>query len=95
MSKYETGRESPKMETLARILEALEIEPLWFFHLMHQLSREQPADALKIDLLLLRDGAGAAISNDTAEGFRRVFSDLLDLHAIMIEERARLDGKTL
>ena len=42
ISKYETGKESPKIETLARILDALEVEPLWFFYLMHQLSRERP-----------------------------------------------------
>jgi transcriptional regulator with XRE-family HTH domain len=28
LSKYENGRESPKLETLARLLDALNVEPL-------------------------------------------------------------------
>ena len=95
MSKYETGKESPRIETLARVLDALEVEPLWFFYLMHQLSRERPVESLKADLLLLREGTGSSMPKDAAEGFLRVFSDLLDLHALMAGERVRLESNVL
>lgn len=39
LSKYENGRESPKLETLARLLGALNVEPLAFFYLMRLLHR--------------------------------------------------------
>jgi transcriptional regulator with XRE-family HTH domain len=92
LSKYENGKESPKMETLARLLDALHVEPLWFFHLMHQLSREQPVESLNADLFLMREGMGSSISKDAADGFLRVFSDLLALHALMAGERPTLES---
>jgi transcriptional regulator with XRE-family HTH domain len=95
MSKYENGKEFPKLETLTRILGALGVEPIWFFYLMHQLSREQPLESLRVDLLLLRGGLDVAMSSNAREGFRRIFASLLDLHAQVVEEctdRRSLNG---
>jgi transcriptional regulator with XRE-family HTH domain len=93
MSKYENGKESPKLETLARILDTLEVEPIWFFYLMHQLSRERPLESLRIDLLLLRGGLGDPLSKSTGEGFLRLFASVLDLHALIAEEHSLLEGE--
>lgn len=95
MSKYENGKEQPKMETLARLLDALRVEPLWFFFLMHQLNRERPVDSLNTELFLIREGMGSPVPKDAAEGFLRVFSDLLALHALMAGERPRMESETL
>jgi transcriptional regulator with XRE-family HTH domain len=37
LSKYEKGRELPKLETLERVLRALEVEPLSFFYTLAML----------------------------------------------------------
>lgn len=95
MSKYENGKELPKMETLARLLDALHVEPLWFFYLMHQLGREQPVESLNVDLFLIREGMGSAVPRDAAEGFLRVLSDLLALHAVMAGQSARQGSEIL
>lgn len=95
LSKYENGKESPRMETLARLMDALHVEPLWFFHLIHQLSRERPVEALNADLFLIREGMGSFISKDAEEGFLRVFTDLLALHALMAGEHTRLESEPL
>ena len=89
MSKYENGKQLPNLETVARILDALQVEPLWLFYLMHQLSREQPLDSLTVDLLLLRDDVGFTMSRSEREAFLRIFAGVLDLHAIVAAERCR------
>jgi transcriptional regulator with XRE-family HTH domain len=93
MSKYENGKDFPRLETLTRILDSLEIEPIRFFYLMYQLSREQPVESLGVDLLLLRGGLGVSMSRSASEGFRRLLAGVLDLHALLAEERATLEGE--
>lgn len=98
LSKYENGRELPRMDSLAKVLDALGVDPLWLFYMMHLLSRdraagftpgEQPVDALRVDLLLLRGGVASSVSQGEADGFRRVLDSLLDLHTLIVEERIR------
>jgi transcriptional regulator with XRE-family HTH domain len=84
LSKYETGRELPKMDTLARILEVLDVEPLWFFYMMHVLSREKPVEQLGAELIRLRGGPGKALSREETEGFKRALDNLLDLHQAVV-----------
>ncbi|HWM90979.1 MAG TPA: helix-turn-helix transcriptional regulator [Thermoanaerobaculia bacterium] len=95
LSKYETGRELPKIDTLAKVLDVLAIEPLWLFYVMHLLSRGQLSDSLRVELLLLRGGAGFSVSGSEAQAFQRLLASVLDLHAEIVEERirGRLDGK--
>ena len=87
LSKYETGVELPKLETLARLLDALEVEPLGLFHLMHQLSREQPGDSLKADLLFAN--AGRLLETRESESFRRLLESVFELHSAVVEGRLR------
>lgn len=88
LSKYETSRELPKMQVLAQVLDSLGVEPLWFFYLVHQLSREDLAAGLQVDLLLL-PGAGSPLAPDEKESFRRHLDTLLELHVTVV--RARLE----
>ena len=85
LSKYEIGAELPNLRTLAKLLDALEIEPLWFFYLMHQLSHGQSLEALKADLL--RTDAGPLFSAGEPEAFRRLLESTFDLHAAVIAGR--------
>jgi len=92
MSKYETGKELPKLGTLARILDALEVEPIWFFYLMYQLSREKALDSLHFDLLV-PGGRGAWISEDLTNGFQALFRSILEVHSLMAAKRAMPAGE--
>ena len=85
LSKYEIGAELPNLRTLAKLLDALEIEPLWFFYLMHQLSHGQSLEALKADLL--RSDAGPLFSAGEPEAFRRLLESTFELHAAVIAGR--------
>ncbi|HYN20941.1 MAG TPA: helix-turn-helix transcriptional regulator [Thermoanaerobaculia bacterium] len=85
LSRYEMGTEQPKLETLARILDALEIEPLWLFHLMHKLSRGESFEALQTDLLLAE--AGPLMPSARLETFRRLLDNVFELHAALIEDQ--------
>lgn len=87
LSKYETGRELPRMETLAKILDATGVEPLWFFYLVHQLSREDFTESLRSDLFRLRSGAGSPLAPSEEEGFRRHLETLFDLHSAVLKAR--------
>jgi len=92
VSKYENGKELPKLGTLARILDALEVEPIWFFYLMYQLSHEKAPDSLHFDLLAL-GGRGAHISEDLKNGFQALFRSLLEVHSLMAAKRAMPAGE--
>ncbi len=59
ISKYETGKESPKFESLARILDALNVEPLPFFYYVHSISRGVTDERLRIELTLIESGRKA------------------------------------
>lgn len=87
LSKYETGRELPKMDTLAKIIDVLGVEPLWLFYVMHLLSRGNQADPLRIELALLGGCTAASFSQDEADAFKRVLDSLLDLHTLVVAQR--------
>jgi transcriptional regulator with XRE-family HTH domain len=59
ISKYEKGKESPKFPSLARILDALNVEPLTFFYYLHAISRGVTDERLRIELTLIESGRKA------------------------------------
>ena len=82
LSKYESGKELPKLETLARLLEALGIEPLTLFyseHLLRHRAEIAPASLLVTTTTPLDDPA--------LESFRRLFGHLLDSFEILMASR--------
>jgi transcriptional regulator with XRE-family HTH domain len=86
LSKYETGREFPKIDTLAKILDVLGVPPIWFFYVMHQLHREPVAGLQPLDLFAAASAA-SPLSAQEAAAFSRIFQDLLDLHVAVLEAR--------
>jgi transcriptional regulator with XRE-family HTH domain len=89
LSLYERGKRLPKLEVLAKLLAALDLEPLALFYLEHVLGQtETPARAAPLDLLRSKRplpflGAGEL----------RTFHLILDLlfqsFATMIEKHAQ------
>ena len=80
LSKYERGRESPKLETLARLLEVLDVEPLAFFYLMQLLHRGASEERLNIELVLSGATKAAAGGGEEAAAFLKVMESVLELH---------------
>lgn len=92
LSKYETGKELPKLETLAKLLNSLDLEPIWFFYTVHQMiSRPRNIEtALALDLA--SSAPARRLSMPEEEGFRCVFSNLLRLHQIVLDTQAGAAG---
>lgn len=90
LSKYETGKELPKLETLIKILDGLELEPIWFFYTVHQLTSRPPDIETALALELAADSPGMLLSRQEEEAFHRTFSELLRLHRVLLETRVAL-----
>jgi transcriptional regulator with XRE-family HTH domain len=80
LSKYERGREHPKLETLARLLEVLDVEPLAFFYLMQLLHRGASEERLNIELVLSGATKATAGGGEEASAFLKVMESVLELH---------------
>lgn len=85
LSKYENGRESPKLETLARLLDVLNVEPLAFFYLMQVLHRGASEKRLGIELVMSGAANAAAGGGEEASAFLKVMESLLELHRAVIK----------
>jgi transcriptional regulator with XRE-family HTH domain len=82
ISKYESGKEFPRLESLERLLDALGVEPLTFFYTAHLLKHRteiSPAAILVTTTPLLNDPA--------LESFRSLFGHFLDSFEILIASR--------
>lgn len=89
LSKYENGRELPKLESLGKILAVLEVTPLGFFHTQDLLDRRRKAldgepaagepNLLPYDLSIL--------SRRTQQRIRNLMGDVFSLHEALLEER--------
>jgi transcriptional regulator with XRE-family HTH domain len=77
LSKYEQGKELPKLESLERVLAVLNLGSLAFFYALHLLDRraDQPPKSEPHE--------------DMAVAFERVMRHLLDLHRQVVLETAR------
>lgn len=82
ISKYENGKELPKLDSLAKILEVLGAEPLTLFytaHLLKHRSEISPAALLVTTTPLLGDPA--------LESFRRLFGHFLESFEVVMAAR--------
>jgi len=94
LSKYENGRELPKLETLEKVLAVLDVQPISFFYTVAMLDSlvdrlEQPAPELPplpLPLTLLQPNLDELFSV-TVEQFLRFYR-------LQIEVQARLDALT-
>ncbi len=60
LSKYESRKELPKLDSLSRILDVLKVEPLWLFYIAHLLGRPMPEEPLSTCTLLEAGAPGLA-----------------------------------
>jgi transcriptional regulator with XRE-family HTH domain len=81
LSKYEQGKELPKLESLDRVLVALGFGSLDFFYALHLMDHEadRPAQAER--------------SEDVAAVFKRLMGHLVDLHRRIVLETRDLGSR--
>jgi transcriptional regulator with XRE-family HTH domain len=82
LSKYENGKELPKLETLARLVEALGVEPLTLFYTAHVLRHRT---AVSPAALLL--ATSPELGDPALESFRRLFGHFLESYEILMTAR--------
>jgi transcriptional regulator with XRE-family HTH domain len=80
LSKYENGKELPRLDSLARVLDALGVEPLKFFYLAGRLSRGV-SDA-EIGEEMLRAEARRSPGSQT---FKKLLDAVIEAHTAYIE----------
>lgn len=87
LSKYEQGKELPKLESLGRILTALGTTPLVVFYVSSVLARDaKPSGGLRADLV--EQGAATFFRSGTeSRRYRELFESFLALFETAAEER--------
>jgi transcriptional regulator with XRE-family HTH domain len=88
LSKYENGRELPKLDSLEKLLEALNVRPMVLFYLTDFLERLGTEDHI-LERVLLTAESGALISKGEQEGFAKVIMEVMDLFRAQLEARMR------
>ena len=96
LSKYEGGKELPKLESLKKVLKVLDIGPFEFFYAMHLIDLEGEKLDLRQELRrevteqplppLILSGKGL-FSEATDEAFQRVLREVLSLYHHMFREK--------
>jgi transcriptional regulator with XRE-family HTH domain len=91
LSKYENGKELPKLDSLEKVLNALEVGHFEFFYTLYLVDR-RAADLARSEgdgggfyLLPLLNGS-PLLEKSTDQAFTRVFSDLLVLYRRVFEQ---------
>jgi len=82
LSKYESGKELPKLESLAKLLAALGTEPLTLFHTAHFLRHR--AEVSPVALLLTTKPPG---KDPALESFRKLFDQFLESFEVLVRSR--------
>ena len=93
LSKYENGRELPKLDSLEKVLLALEVGHFEFFYTLHLVDgraagmARQHGEGLRGEPLVLPPLDGhPLLSESTDQAFNRVFTDLLILYRRVFEQ---------
>jgi transcriptional regulator with XRE-family HTH domain len=87
LSKYENGKELPKLDSLAKVLSVLRISPLTFFYGISVL--EQGFDpSLRVGAELLRsETTGPLFRAQETAGLRSLFEQFLSVFEMAVEGR--------
>lgn len=88
LSKYENGRELPKLDSLEKVLEALNVRPVVLFYLADFLNRVGTEDQI-LERVLLTAESGALISKGEQEAFAKVILEVMGLFRAQLEARMR------
>jgi transcriptional regulator with XRE-family HTH domain len=91
LSKYESGRELPKLDSLARLLAALETTPLQLFYVHDLLEKSRDSRDGAAAALLRQHAGGPLFGADEASRYRHLFGELLGLFEAAVRSRV-LDG---
>lgn len=102
LSKYETGKELPKFDSLEKVLNALQVSYPEFFYALRLVDRlcSEMAEGKgrgagesgkPLALPALMEGP-SVLGENTRQAFTQVFSDLLHLHHRMIEQTVLSGG---
>ena len=103
LSKYENGKELPKLESLAKVLKVLQLGPFEFFYTMHVLDRRAadlaagaaypagggPQVDVRDQHLLLRSllPGNPLLPGTMDQAFTRVYENLLGVYRLVCEQR--------
>ncbi|HEX6899681.1 MAG TPA: helix-turn-helix transcriptional regulator [Thermoanaerobaculia bacterium] len=96
LSKYENGKELPKLDSLEKVLSALKVGYFEFFYTLYLVDRraadltrqdEDPAQSRKDPFYVtLFDRGDSVLSEHTDLAFSQVFVDLLQLYRRIFEQ---------
>jgi transcriptional regulator with XRE-family HTH domain len=87
LSKYETGKELPKFESLERVLTALGVGQLDFFSTLEMVTRKS-ADLEGLDTAFLPPDLGhGLLSEDMAKAFNELVGHILRLYRVVLVEK--------
>jgi transcriptional regulator with XRE-family HTH domain len=104
LSKYENGKELPKLDSLEKVLNALKVGYFEFFYTLHLIDRRatdltpaKEAGAVRAEPLYLPplySGGNSLLADPTDQAFSQVFADLMILYRRLLEQIALSGGKT-
>lgn len=83
LSKYEGGKELPKLAALGKLLRALDVTPLGFFYTLHLLDGR----AKNIPIAGVPVADASVLYTRTGQALTRLLEDLMNLHGTLAEER--------
>jgi len=86
LSKYEQGKELPKLETLERLLTALGADPLTLFYTEHLLRHRAEIFPIAVLMTTTPD-----LDDPALVSFRRLFGHFLEAFEILVATRFRKD----
>jgi len=87
LSKYENGKELPKLDSLGKVLSVLEISPLTFFYGIAVLEKGlDPSRRVEAELLL-SESTGSLWRAQEAAGLRSLFDQFLHVFEMAVEGR--------
>jgi transcriptional regulator with XRE-family HTH domain len=87
LSKYENGRELPRLDSLEKVLNALEADYLGLFHAMAWLDKHGSAlVSRELGLVEIQMPVLSVLHPVAEEAFSKAFHSLLVLHGKVIEE---------
>ncbi|HYU31858.1 MAG TPA: helix-turn-helix transcriptional regulator [Thermoanaerobaculia bacterium] len=89
LSKYEQGKELPKLETLERLLVALGTDPLTLFYTEHLLRHRAEIFPVTVLMTTTQDLDDPALAS-----FRRLFGHFLDAFEVLVATRSRNGAQT-
>jgi len=87
LSKYENGKELPKLDSLAKVLVVLDISPLTFFYGLTILDKGFSTGHGVAAELLRSNSTGPLFRTQEAAGLRSLFEQFLHVFEMAIEGR--------